>query len=202
MSNNINTFIFDCFGVICDPLIYGWYNKNSVEYGFKDNELPQILQQFDLGNLGEDYITEYFSKYPGLNKTKAQIREEIDSNLKLNYDLIGVIKKLKQNGFKTLLLSNGNNGFFERKLYPTYGEFKNLFDEIIISSNIKMVKPNPAIFLYTLKKAGAVAENCLFTDDSETNVRAAQKLNLGGVVFTNTAKFIDDLRNFGVKLDS
>jgi len=33
MGLKINTFIFDCFGVICDPVLNNWYKENSLKYG-------------------------------------------------------------------------------------------------------------------------------------------------------------------------
>lgn len=33
MKPQITTFIFDCFGVICDPVLNGWYKENRLKNG-------------------------------------------------------------------------------------------------------------------------------------------------------------------------
>lgn len=152
MKPQVTTFIFDCFGVICDPVLNGWYKENRLKYGLVDENLHKVFQQFDLGILSEDDIVEYFQNYEGVNLTKEELRKEIDSFFKIDKNLSKIILNLKNKNFKTILLSNANASFFERKIYKEYPEFKELFDDIIISSNVGMIKPNDDIFLYTLKK--------------------------------------------------
>lgn len=109
MKQEINTFIFDCFGVICDPPISSWHKENIINKGFlKDKLFDEILMDFDLGNLSEEGLVEYFLKNDGVNSTKIELREKIDSYLKLDNNLATIILKLKNKGFKTVLLSNGN----------------------------------------------------------------------------------------------
>ncbi len=195
MKPVITTFIFDCFGVVCDPVLNGWYKENRLKKGFVDENLHNIFRQFDLGILSEDDVADYFLKYEGVNSTKEEIRKEIDSFLKLDQSLVKIIKKLKSNGFKTVLLSNANNSFFERKIYTEYPEFKSLFDTIVISSVVGMVKPNADIFLHTLEAAKSKAEESLFIDDSKTNVDAAVNLGMQGFLYTDADSFDSYLKN-------
>ena len=120
MERKINTFIFDCFGVVCDSVLSNWYKDKIVKRGLKDENLKNVFEQFDLGKLTEEDIITYFLKYEGINSTREELREEIDSYLKLDELLADAIMKLKEKGFKTLLLSNANAAFFHRKIYTTY----------------------------------------------------------------------------------
>lgn len=191
MNKIINTFIFDCFGVICEPVLNGWYKENRLKHGFIDENLHEVLKQFDLGMLSEDDIVEYFLKYEGVNSTKETLRKEIDAFLKLDQGLANTIKKLKSAGYKIALLSNANHSFFERKIYIDYPEFQSLFDEIVISSAVGMVKPNADIYLHTLEKIKSKAEESIFIDDSKQNVDAAVALGMSGYVYTDCASFAD-----------
>jgi len=130
MENKIKTFVFDCFGVVYDPVLNGWYKEYRLKHGLVDDNLLSVFKDFDLGNLSEVDVVDYFSKYEGVTSTKEEIRDQIDNFVKLDLKLVGIIKKLKSKGFKTILLSNANSAFFERKIYPTYPEFKSIFDEI------------------------------------------------------------------------
>ncbi|MES2225284.1 MAG: HAD family phosphatase [Patescibacteria group bacterium] len=198
--NSVSTFIFDCFGVICHPAVHGWYEENRLRQGYSDEHLPAILEQFDLGKLSEDELVDYFLTYEGINSTKEKIREEIDSHLGLDTELASTIKKLKESGFKTALLSNGNESFFERKVYQEYPQFKDLFDEIVISSSVGMVKPNADIYLHTLQIVGSRPEESLFIDDRKVNVDAATMLGMNGYVYTTSSAFSDYLKDVGVSL--
>ena len=197
----INTIIFDCFGVILDPVLGGWYRDNMLKRGLVDENLPDTFRQFDTGELTEDDMLNYFRKYDGVTSTPEKLREEIDAYLKIDNSLVEVIKKLKQKGFKIVLLSNANNSFFERKVYPTYPEFKSLFDEIIISSIVQMVKPDQDIYLHALEKAGSHPKETLFIDDSRLNVDTAIRLGMHGFVYTESTAFVKYLESLRIDLD-
>ena len=70
----------------------------------------------------DHWFVDYFLQYEGINSTKKKLREEIDNYLKLDIELVKIIQELKNSGYKTVLLSNANISFFERKVYPTYPE--------------------------------------------------------------------------------
>ncbi len=200
--NNITTFIFDCFGVVCSPVLNGWYKDNRLKKGLVDENLQHIFRQFDLGLLSEDDIANYFLKYEGVNSTKEEIRKEIDSYLKMDEGLLEIIGKLKQKGFKIVLLSNANNSFFERKIYAEFPEFKSLFDEIVISSVVEMVKPDPEIYLHTLDVIKSKPEESLFIDDNKSNVDAATALGIHGFLFTDVNSFLKHLAVMGINFSS
>ncbi|MDP3948472.1 MAG: HAD family phosphatase [bacterium] len=193
----INTFIFDCFGVICDPVLNGWYRDNRLKHGLIDNNLLKVFKDFDLGNLSEDDIVEYFSKYEGVNSTKEELRREIDGYVKLDNKLSNIILNLKNKGFKTALLSNANASFFERKIYTDYPGFKYLFNEIIISSEVGITKPDKEIYLYALKKINSKPGESLFIDDSKINVEGAEKVGMQGFLYTNSDSFAEYVKNLG-----
>ncbi len=84
-------------------------------------------------------------------------------------------------GYRTALVTNNIVEFREswRKMVPA----DELFQVIVDSSEVRMRKPNPAIFLHTLAQLGDVApEECLFLDDAASNVEAAEKLGIRGVL--------------------
>lgn len=198
MNPKITTFIFDCFGVVCSPVLNGWYKEYCSKTGFVDQNLQETFRKFDLGILSEDDIVEYFLKYEGITSTKEELRAELDSYFKFDGKMLKIIKELKEGGFKTMLLSNASQGFFDRKVYPSNPEFKNLFDEVVISSSVQMVKPNADIFLYALEKVDSKAEESLFIDDSKQNVEAALRLGMQGFVYTDIAPFVRHLETLGI----
>jgi len=197
MNKKINTFIFDCFGVICSSTLSAWYKDNMLKRGLEDKNLLDVFNEFDLGKLSEDDIANYFSKYEGINSTKEKIQEEIDGYLKLDERLASVILELKSQGLKVALLSNANSTFFDRMVYPKYPQFKGLFDEIVISSEVGMTKPGKDIYLHALGKINSKPEESLFIDDSQINVDSAIKLGINGFLYTNVESFLDYTKTLG-----
>jgi putative hydrolase of the HAD superfamily len=189
------TFIFDCFGVIYEPFLMGWYKDHSRKHDFVDEQLHEVLKNFDLGKFSEEDILDYFLKYKGVTLNKSELRDHIDSYLKVDTKLVDVIKQLKSVGYKIVMLSNANHTFFDRKIYPIFPEFKDIFDEIVISSQVGMVKPNADIFLYTLEKINILPEEALFIDDSQSNITAAEQLGIRGYLYTNYDSFVNFLES-------
>jgi epoxide hydrolase-like predicted phosphatase len=189
MHSKVNTLIFDCFGVICGPVLNGWYQDYCAKEGFIDTNIDALFEKFDLGQITEDDIIDYFSLYSHIDSSKEVIQEQVDSYLVLNTELLATIQELKDEGYRIVLLTNANASFFERKLYPKYPDFKNIFDEIIISSEIGIVKPNTAIYRYALEKIGVDPEESLFVDDRKINVDSAIRIGMHGHIFTHTDSF-------------
>ena len=154
-----------------------------------DANLKSVLERFDLGEYSEDDIADYFLNYDGVTVSKEELRRQIDGYLKIDSELVEVIAGLKSQGYKIALLSNANAAFFNRKVYPTYPEFKNLFDEIVISSEVGMIKPNRDIYEHTLKRVNSKAEESIFIDDSKVNVDAAVACGIEGFLYTDCASF-------------
>lgn len=201
MKRAITTLVFDCFGVICEPVLNGWYTDNRLKHGFVDKNLDEVFGRFDRGLISENDIAEYFSKYDGVRAAKEEIMEQIDAYLKMDEGLARVIQGMRRMGFKTALLSNANASFFERRVYKAYPRFRDLFDEIVISSTVGMVKPNSDIYEYVLNRLDSKPTESLFIDDSEVNVIAAKNLGMYGFTYTDSGSFVEHLRGLGIYLD-
>ena len=95
------------------------------------------------------------------------------------YDLI---RALRRAGLRTAMLSN-SWGCDE---YPR-ADVPGLFDAVVISGEVGMRKPEEGIFLYAARALGLAPAECVFIDDMEANVAAAQACGMTGVLHTETA---------------
>jgi putative hydrolase of the HAD superfamily len=88
----------------------------------------------------------------------------------------GTLRAIRQAGFLTALLSNswGANDY-PRHLFPE------LFDVVVISAEAGMRKPEPRIFLHVTGLLGLEPAECVFIDDIEANVQAAEAVGIVGV---------------------
>ena len=91
--------------------------------------------------------------------------------------MVDLIRSLRQAGLRTALLSNswGSNDDYPRHLFPE------LFDVVVISGEVGMRKPEQRIFRHTAALLGLEPAECVFIDDVEANVLAAEAIGLVGV---------------------
>ncbi|TDC67577.1 HAD family phosphatase [Actinomadura sp. GC306] len=98
------------------------------------------------------------------------------------------LRAARARGTRTALLSNswGNE-------YP-HDLFADLFDAVVISSEVGMRKPDERIFRHALELLGAEPAECVFIDDIEHNIRAAERLGIRGIHHTSPDTTISELR--------
>lgn len=71
-----------------------------------------------------------------------------------------------------------------RQAFPVLSRFR----EVIVSGDIKLVKPDPKIFYYTLSRMGGPsADEVLFIDDSPRNIATADALGFRTHLFRSAA---------------
>ncbi|MCW2947252.1 MAG: HAD-superfamily hydrolase, subfamily variant 3 [Actinoallomurus sp.] len=105
------------------------------------------------------------------------------------------LRRARAAGIRTCLLSNSWGNTYPREL------FAELFDGVVISSEVALRKPDPAIFQHALDLIGLPAHECAFVDDIEHNVRAAEKLGIAGVHYVDAESTVARLEQIlGVSL--
>ncbi|MFD0855647.1 HAD family hydrolase [Actinomadura adrarensis] len=72
------------------------------------------------------------------------------------------------------------------------------FRDVVVSGEVKMIKPDPAIFHYALDRFGLSPHQALFVDDKPANVEAAEKLGMGTVLFTDAADLRERMKRSGL----
>ncbi|MBP6869689.1 HAD family phosphatase [Candidatus Babeliales bacterium] len=98
---------------------------------------------------------------------------------------IELARNLKKQGYRIYILSNWDPtsfGLFQEKFPEIFmHEGKALFDGIMISGKVGMVKPDPGIFQAFLKKFNIKASHAIFIDDTIENIQGAQNLGLTSI---------------------
>ena len=83
--------------------------------------------------------------------------------------------------YKLVMVSNTNAIHFD-SIRANYNLVRH-FDALILSHEVKAMKPRPEIFEAALAAADCKPEECFYTDDIPQYVEAARKLGIDGVVF-------------------
>lgn len=85
---------------------------------------------------------------------------------------------------------------FVRKTMDVVG----IFDELILSYEMGVMKPNPRIYAEALRRSGVSADACVFIDDRLPNVEGARQVGIRGIHFRSPDQCATDLRQLGVKV--
>ena len=106
-----------------------------------------------------------------------------------------LLRKLKKSGSKLFLLSNISIGFAKNyESVPELKELFDLFDGLVFSGPIGIVKPNKEIFDYILDKYTLKANETVFVDDNERNVSGAKIAGINGFLFDFNC--VDNIEDF------
>lgn len=161
-------------------------------------------------NLGEIYWDYYRGKYTketfwprvlnhfGLREDKEMNIESLNDAYMNSYQLFSstleVVAQLKNRGYKVSLLSNLTLEMRDhiRKAHCT----TDYFDSEIYSCDpdVEMLKPDPAMYQLAITRAGERAEHCLFIDDSQKNIGAANALGMQTILFESPEQFLKAVR--------
>lgn len=89
-------------------------------------------------------------------------------------ETVEILRELKNKGESIYALTNWSGETFP--IAEERFDFLQWFDGTLVSGVEKMAKPDPAIFHLLLKRYDLQAEDCLFIDDSKTNIEAAARI--------------------------
>lgn len=116
-------------------------------------------------------------------------------------DTVAILRELHAAEVPLVALTNFSAELFAVAL-DRY-DFFDVFEDIVVSGEEGVVKPDPAIFEVLqdrMRHLGGL-DDAIFVDDREANVRAAEAAGMDGILFTDTGHLREDLRVRGLPLD-
>jgi putative hydrolase of the HAD superfamily len=148
----------------------------------------------DRVDLGEHTQEEFWLKLLdslGLpHERLAHITDVFQRDFYIDQDLLGKIIEYRKK-YKTAILSNYSD--ILREMLETRWRVDGAFDEIIISWEEKIIKPDPRIFHLTLQRLGVEKEEAVLIDDRIVNIKGAQKFGLHTIYFQTKDQALSDL---------
>jgi len=202
MNSSIKAIIFDFGGVLLK------WDPHKLYRRFLDQ--PQQIDQFmtevnfsswnaeqDRGRPFETGIAELSGKYPQYaHLIRAYYDHFEDTIVGPIPGTVDILHELKQAGYLLYGLSNWSAETYPRIRHQY--DFFNLFDKIILSGEVKLIKPDPAIFNLTLQTIKRTASECLLIDDSEANIISAKKLGFAVIHFKSPEQLRIELRQLNL----
>lgn len=159
--------------------------------------LKSHLAEFEAGATTPEEFSARVQEAVGLDIPFEEFVADWEDIFELNEPVAAIAADLKAKGH-TLLLGSNTNGlhaaFYRRK----FREALAAFDHVVLSHEVKAMKPGRAFFRACIDAVGVPAEGCIFIDDVEENVRGAREAGLRGLVYRDPADLIEQLRGLGV----
>lgn len=181
----IRGIIFDCFGVL-----YGSSTEVSRALCSPDQmtEFDDLTKQADYGFIDSK---EYLAQLSALiNVPIEQLQQTVSERHVRNLDLVQYARGLRPR-YKVGLLSNVSHGTMEQLITPN--EQSELFDTVILSSDVHLIKPDPNIFTLAAEQLGLPPEECVMIDDREENCEGASRAGMHTVWFASNQQAIGEL---------
>lgn len=146
----------------------------------------EAITDYQVGKMTSEEFLSLVLNYCGENINRDDVIEAWNACIGLiPTERLDLIKELRCMGYHTHLLSNTNDLHWEeikRRYFSLEGyTCADLFDNVFVSHEMHLAKPNPEIYQKALQQIGSPAGQCLFIDDTLLNVEAAQHEGLQGV---------------------
>ena len=151
---------------------------------------------YDEGKLTGLAFWERFVREAGVVGGSADLIEELnhwDARMWTteNREMLAWQLRLKERGIRTAILSNMGDNVLAN-MQRTF-DWLPRFDVLVWSYQLRMAKPEAAIYLHVLKELDVRPEEALFLDDKLVNVEAARALGMIALEFSTVEKLRRDL---------
>ncbi|MFX1489268.1 MAG: HAD family hydrolase [Promethearchaeota archaeon] len=198
--------IFDLGGVVIDLDFSNFYNKIIIQSPLNKPQTPIILEFFrqsDIYHQGNMTDSEFYQLACDLLQVcmvnQSDFFDAFNSIISdINLEIVELIRRLRNtNKYKLIALSNVNSSHWKYIMNKKW-DFIDYFDELILSHEIHLIKPNPKIFELVIKKSGCKPEEIVYIDDGLNNIRSAKEFGIYGIKFTNEEDLIKEFKNLQI----
>jgi len=194
----IKAFVFDFGGVLVRTEDYGprhtWDERLGLPVGSVERAVhhSDLWIQTQLGRITYQAYWEGVAEILYMRKEDIpELRRDYFSGDRLNYRLVALIRELREQGYPMALLSNEAVQLRDRLREL---ELHDLFDHVLISAEIGMMKPDPTAFRVALHALQVRPHEAVFVDDALPNIRGAQQLGIHAILFRGSTDLRDELK--------
>lgn len=202
MSTPITAIIFDFGGVLIE-----WDPRNLYRRYFDDPDaMEEFLEEVDFmewnahqdrGRPFAEGVAELSARFPHHALLIRAYHEHWEESIgEPILPVIELLKRVKAAGWPVYGLSNWSMETFP--ITRRRHAFFDLLDDYLLSGEVNLVKPDPAIFQIMLAKIGRAPAECVFIDDNPANVAASRALGIVTIQYQSPEQLEAELRYLGV----
>ena len=172
-------------------------DRQAVDRFLKAVDFFEWNQEQDRGRSFAEGTAELIARFPQYSELiRAYDERYLESLGGSIQPVVDILRALKDEGYRLYGLSNWPAEKFAL-VHPQYPFFA-WFDDLVISGEVGMLKPDKAIFNLLLERAGRPASECLFIDDHASNIRTARDLGFQTILFQSPQQLEAELRRLEI----
>jgi epoxide hydrolase-like predicted phosphatase len=202
INEKIRAIIWDLGGVILrteDPsLREKWEKRFGLEAWGLANLIfrSEISQLASVGKASVDDIWSALQEELNLdNEELEQLKKDFFTGDRLDESLVAFIRQLK-GPYKIGMITNAWPDI--RHWIENEWKIADAFDHIIISAEVGIVKPDPAIYELCLQALNVEPDEAIFIDDFRENIEGAKSVGMQAIHFQDPKQASTELKE---KLD-
>src|SRR3989344_3953563 len=203
----IKHLIFDFGGVFLDlgGKHTGVPNDLAKIFNISEEKATEIWKEHKEGlMIGKETPEEFLMRISIQLGNPINIKEAHEDWKKLNemekekidWELVDYVESLAKN-YKIHMLTNVAG--IDSKNSEWFGVIAKHFNNIYKSFEIGHKKPNKEAFLHVLEQINAKPEECVFVDDLQVNIDAANELGIKGILYTNLDQLKEDFDSLKIQ---
>jgi HAD superfamily hydrolase (TIGR01509 family) len=193
----IKAVYFDLGGVIVRTEDKAPRAALGMEFGKSYREMDIAVfenrssAEASIGKISEDQHWQNVIETLGLAEADIpRVRAAFFAGDMIDWDIVNFLRGLRGQ-IKTGLISNAWSGL---RPWMVSQKFDDAFDQLIISAEVGMMKPDADIYQHALEKLGVQAHEAVFVDDVEKNIAACEALGMKGVLFLSAEQALADVK--------
>ena len=150
-------------------------------------------RRLNLGELTQAEVEAIYQAELGLTADQARtVFFHVMDHQELIEGTEAIALRLKQAGYRVFGLTDNVHEIVRH--YKTRYRFWELFEGAVVSAEIGLMKPDPAIFRHLLQTFGLKADETVFFDDYQANIDGAAAVGIHARLFTTARRCEDDLK--------
>ena len=187
----LTTDIWSSFAAFCEQR---GLDAGAAKQLFRDD--PDALATLRGLETGEVEPAEFERRFAALLGTEPDgLVEGLFAGLQPDQPMLEAVGRARDAGVPTGLISNS----WVMDHYTD--EIRSLFDEVVISAEVGLHKPQPEIYLLAAERLGVRPEDCVFVDDLRENCAGAEAVGMTAVLHRDSAETISRVEELlGVQL--
>ena len=196
----LTTSVFDSFAAFCRA---EGLPADALRDSFaRDEVAARLLVDAEEGRLSDEEFGRRLAARlcagTDLELDPDGLLERMNAGLRPEPVMVHATAAIRGSGVTTVLVSNSLGG-------STYAwcNFDELFDHVVISSEVGVRKPSRRIFRLAAERAGVPPERCVAVDDLEHNLVGARRVGMRTILHTDPATTLAELEQvFGIALEA
>jgi putative hydrolase of the HAD superfamily len=189
----LTTDVFSSFQAFCKA---EGLEPDTVAHRFRNDESArQLLFDLEVGKLSEEEFEPLFARVLEIADHPGLI-DRLFAGMRPDHAMTNAVRAAKDAGVRTGLVSNSwGRGRYDRSQFPV------LFNGVVISGEVGMRKPDPAIYALGADSIRLPPEQCVFVDDLPGNLKPARELGMATVHHVSAEQTVAELEPLlGVRL--